>query len=88
VPRLPPPTWATNLATKQLGKEVKQLQDIQSRTALHELGWYMDFDSMENMFQWIVELHSFDAALPLAKDMKSLGVTSIVLEVRFGRNYP
>ena len=40
------------------------------------------------MFQWIVELHSFDLALPLGQDMKRMGVNSIVLEMRFGRDFP
>lgn len=40
------------------------------------------------MYQWIVELHSIDPSLPLAKDMKQNGVTSIVMEVRFGKEYP
>lgn len=40
------------------------------------------------MFQWIVELHSFEDSLPLAQDMQMAGVTSIVMEVRFGRDWP
>lgn len=40
------------------------------------------------MFQWIVELHSFDPATPLAKDMKTAGLTSVVMEFRFGRDWP
>lgn len=88
LPLLQPPAWATDIARKQIGKEVKKLAEVQSRTHLHELGWYIDIDNMENMFQWIVELHSFEADLPLAKDMKKAGVMSIVLEIRFGREYP
>lgn len=40
------------------------------------------------MFQWIVELHSFDPSTPLAQDMKKIGVTSIVMEFRFGKDWP
>jgi ubiquitin-conjugating enzyme E2 Q len=25
----------------------------------------------DNLYQWIVEMHSFDPALPLAKDLKA-----------------
>lgn len=41
-----------------------------------------------NVYQWIVELHSFDPSLPLARDMNAAGLTSIVLEIRFGKDYP
>ncbi|KAK4212213.1 hypothetical protein QBC37DRAFT_346453 [Rhypophila decipiens] len=83
-----PPTFATDMATKALGRELSSLQKVQSRTPIHELGWYMDFDKMENIFHWIVEFHSFDPSLPLAHDMKKVGVTSVVFEVRFGKNFP
>jgi ubiquitin-conjugating enzyme E2 Q len=86
--RLDPPSFATNTGTKSLSHELKRLQSIQSKTPLHELGWYMDFDDISNLYQWIVQLHSFDPTLPLAKDMKTAGVTSVVLELRFGPDYP
>lgn len=88
LPRLPLPGWADGNSTKTLAGEIKHMQKVQASTPPHELGWYVDFDSMENMFQWIVEFHSFDPELPLAKEMKKAGITSIVLEVRFGRDYP
>lgn len=88
LPRLPLPGWAAGHSTKRLSEQILHMQKVQARTPPHELGWYIDFDSMENIFQWIVELHSFDPELPLAKDMKKAGITSIVLEVRFGRDYP
>merc|ERR1711939_616088 len=40
------------------------------------------------MYQWIVELHSFPAKLPLATDMKAADITSIVLEMRFSNQFP
>lgn len=88
LPRLARPQWADVNSTRRLTSDIKQLQKAYTTTPLHELGWYMDFENIENMFQWIVELHSFDPELPLAKDMKQAGVTSVVLEVRFGREYP
>ncbi|KAI3391870.1 hypothetical protein diail_6669 [Diaporthe ilicicola] len=88
LPRLPLPGWADGKSTKRITGDIKHMQRVQSSTPLHELGWYIDFESMENMFQWIVEFHSFDPQLPLAKDMKQAGITSIILEVRFGRDYP
>ena len=88
LPLLQPPSYATGLARKAIQKELKKLQQIQSSTPLEDLGWYMDFDAINNMFQWIVELHSFDLTLPLGQDMKKLGVDSIVLEIRFGRDFP
>ncbi|KAI1083711.1 hypothetical protein F5B20DRAFT_576641 [Whalleya microplaca] len=88
LPQLAPPSYATEIAQRTLGKEIKKLQQTQSTTPLHELGWYIYFERMNNMFQWIVELHSFDPSLPLAQDMKAAGVTSIILEIRFLRHFP
>ncbi|OTB14681.1 hypothetical protein K445DRAFT_125087 [Daldinia sp. EC12] len=88
LPRLPPPSYATSTAQKALGHEIKKLEKVQSTTPLHELGWYIDFEKMNNMFQWIVELHSFDASLPLAQDIKEAGISSIVLEILFLREFP
>lgn len=88
LPRLAVPQWADRNSTKRLTNDIKQLQKVYASTPLHELGWYIDFENVENLFQWIVELHTFDPDLPLAKDMKKAGVTSVVLEVRFGKDYP
>ncbi|KAK8863318.1 hypothetical protein PGQ11_009553 [Apiospora arundinis] len=88
LPRLSPPAYATGQSQKTLSREIQKLQAAQSSTPLHELGWYIDFDKITNMFQWIVELHSFDKDLPLAKDMAKAGITSVVLELRFGRDFP
>ncbi|KAI1656602.1 hypothetical protein F4813DRAFT_397473 [Daldinia decipiens] len=88
LPQLAPPSYATKAAQRALGQEIKKLEKVQSTTPLHELGWYIDFEKINNMFQWIVELHSFDSDLPLAQDMKVAGLTSIVLEIRFLREFP
>ncbi|KJZ80187.1 hypothetical protein HIM_00037 [Hirsutella minnesotensis 3608] len=90
LPKMPAPSWActSKQALHALGREVKELHKIQSQNALTDLGWYMDTENLENLFHWIVELHSFDADLPLAKDMARLKCPSIVLEVRFGADYP
>ncbi|KAI1804514.1 hypothetical protein F4811DRAFT_271737 [Daldinia bambusicola] len=88
LPQLPPPSYATSTAQKALGHEIKKLEKIQSTTPLHKLGWYIDFEKMNNMFQWIVEMHSFDSDLPLAHDMKKAGLNSIVLEIHFLREFP
>ena len=61
---------------------------VQDSEPLHELGWYIDPELVTNMYQWIVELHSFEPHLPLAKDMKSKGIKSIIMELRFGKDYP
>ncbi|KAL5413067.1 hypothetical protein PMIN03_001363 [Paraphaeosphaeria minitans] len=82
------PAWATPSATRRLMQDFKAIIAIQNMTPLHELGWHIDGEKMENMYQWIVELHSFDPDLPLAQDMKKRGITSVVLEMRFGKDYP
>ncbi|KAK8009215.1 hypothetical protein PG991_011766 [Apiospora marii] len=88
LPKLSPPSYATGQAQKTLAKELQKLQATQSSSPLHELGWFIDFDKITNMFHWIVELHSFDQNTLLAQDMKTAGVTSVVLELRFGRDFP
>ncbi|EGR45839.1 uncharacterized protein TRIREDRAFT_67286 [Trichoderma reesei QM6a] len=90
LPRLPEPSWASTspMATRTLNRAIKELHDIQSKEDLASLGWYINFDKLDNVFHWTVEMHSFDPELPLAKDMKERGCTSIVLEFRFGSNFP
>ncbi|EAQ86621.1 hypothetical protein CHGG_07874 [Chaetomium globosum CBS 148.51] len=88
LPRLEPPSFATDAATRTLSRELMRMQAVQSSTPLHDLGWYIDFDNISNMFQWIVQLHSFDPSLPLAADLKQAGLTSVVLELRFGADFP
>lgn len=90
LPRMPEPSWAAS-DTRTLGRlnrDIKDLQEMQSNLPLQELGWYVNFDKLDNVFQWIVELHSFPRELPLARDMDELGCQSIVLELRFGNSYP
>lgn len=88
LPMLDPPSYATPMATKSLNRCLKEVLEVQKKTPLHELGWYIDPELISNVYQWIVELHSFESTLPLAQDMKAAGVTSIVLEIRFGKEYP
>lgn len=88
--RLPEPSWASSSISlvRTLTKEIKDLQKVQSTTNTASLGWYIDFNNLSNVFQWIVELHSFDRTLPLAQDMEKHRCNSIVLELRFGKDYP
>jgi len=88
IPLIPPPSYASSTATRRLQGELKAVLKIQENTPLHELGWYISPDSVTNVYQWIFEFHSFDEKLPLAQDMKSLGIKSIILEARFGSNFP
>ncbi|KAH8432678.1 putative ubiquitin conjugating enzyme [Aspergillus melleus] len=85
---LGPPQYATTKATKVLQQHLQETLKVQEREPLHELGWYIDHHLIENVYQWIVELHSFDPSLPLAKDLKKLGLTSVVLELRFPPQFP
>lgn len=91
LPMLPLPTYATSSTTKRLMNELRTLSKIQETTPPAELGWHVPVDSIENVYQWIVELHSFHTftpTLPLATDMTSRGIKSIVLEIRFGSDFP
>lgn len=90
LPQLPEPTWAASspAALQTLNRELKELHDIQMNHDCYTLGWYIDTNEISNLFQWIVELHSFDSELPLAKDMERSGHSSIIMEVRFGSGFP
>ncbi|KAJ8066456.1 hypothetical protein OCU04_005516 [Sclerotinia nivalis] len=88
LPMLDSPAYATPSATMRLNRELQAILKIQKSTPLHELGWYIDETLVDNIYQWIVELHSFDSTLPLAKDLKESGQTSVVIEIRFGKEYP
>ena len=88
LPMLEPPPYATPVATKALQRELNSTLKIQDAKPAHELGWYIDRNLISNMYQWIIELHSFEHHLPLAKDLKAKKLASVVMEVRFGKDYP
>lgn len=88
IQQLAPPPYGTSQGNRRLGQDLKALLSVQNSTPLHELGWYIDGDSISNLYQWIIELHTFPADLPLAKDMQKVDMKSIVLEIRFGPTYP
>ena len=85
---LEPPIYATSSATKQLQRELTSTLKVQDTHPAHELGWYIDSNLITNVYQWIIELHSFEPHLPLAKDMKAKDLKRIVMEMRFGKDYP
>lgn len=87
---LPAPRDAMPSATMAVQRELKAiLKEQEKARSLEELGWYMppEFIS-DNLFQWIVELHSFDKKLPIAQDLEKAGINSLVFEVRFPPNFP
>jgi len=88
LPLLEPPSYATSMATRALQRELTATFKVQDTHPSHELGWYIDRNLINNVYQWIVELHSFECHLPLAKDMKQKGIRGVVMEIRFGNNYP
>ena len=82
------PQDATPTATKALMRLLKEALNTQEISAPADLGWYIDRNLINNMYQWVVEMHSFPKELPLAQDMKAAGLTSVVLEMRFTSQYP
>ncbi|KAL9044138.1 MAG: hypothetical protein Q9214_002702 [Letrouitia sp. 1 TL-2023] len=88
LPLLQPPTYATPFGSKALQRELKATLKAQEMHPAHELGWYINPEHVSNVYQWIIELHSFEKDLPLAQDMKSKNLQSIVTEIRFGKDYP
>ncbi|KAJ5372206.1 Ubiquitin-conjugating enzyme E2 [Penicillium concentricum] len=88
LPILSPPLFATTSATKVLQRHLQATIKIQEQVPLHELGWYVDVSLITTVYQWIVELHTFDPTLPLAKDLTDINQKSIVLELRFPPQFP
>lgn len=88
LPTLPLPSYASGGASKRIQSDLRSIVRLQQAHPLEELGWYVDTSRTDNIYQWIVELHSFPENLPLFKDMKEKSVKSIVLEMRFGSQYP
>ena len=88
LPLIEPPAYATTSASKTLQRELTASLKIQNTLPAHELGWYINPGLISNVYQWIVELHSFEAHLPLAKDMKARNLKSVVMEIRFGKDFP
>ena len=73
---LPPPTESSLTASAALQREFRSIMREQNtalaRNDLATLGWYLPPQHNEdNLYQWLVELHSFDPELPITKDMKS-----------------
>jgi len=87
---MPAPIDSTSMATMALQRELNSMLKEQEHAAsLKELGWYMAPEFMEdNLYQWIVELHSFDKELPIAKDLAQRKVNSLVFEIRFPPSFP
>ncbi|KAL5339044.1 hypothetical protein BJX70DRAFT_364858 [Aspergillus crustosus] len=82
------PVYASPRATRSLQKLLREALKTQTEQPLHELGWYINAELINNVYQWIVELHSFDKSLQIAKDLKHAGLTSLVLEMRFPEHFP
>ncbi|KAJ5726366.1 uncharacterized protein N7483_007723 [Penicillium malachiteum] len=88
LPLLPPPDYATTSATKLLQQHLQITLRLQQKEPLAELGWYVDPNMITTVYQWIVEFHSFDFDLPLAKDLKAANLNSVVMEIRFPPQFP
>jgi ubiquitin-conjugating enzyme E2 Q len=68
-----PPFQSTPLASLAIQRELKSMiKEQDAARSLKELGWYLPPELIgDNLYQWIVEMHSFDPTLPIAKDMKA-----------------
>lgn len=69
---MPPPAESSPMASTSLQKELRaMLKEQNSSRSFRELGWYMPEELIgDNLYQWIVELHSFEGTLPVAQDME------------------
>lgn len=77
---MPAPVEASPMAASSVQREMTAMLKEQERArSLKELGWYMPMDFIgDNLFQWIVELHSFEPNLPVAQDMAARYVSDPV----------
>ncbi|GAA5835600.1 hypothetical protein JCM3766R1_006458 [Sporobolomyces carnicolor] len=88
---LPPPRTPNRSAAIAIQREMKAMVEQQDKEGPIEAGFYFDPErSNDNLFTWVIELPvgSFDQDLPLAKDMKSKQVSSLLMEIRFGEAFP
>ncbi|KAF8968508.1 hypothetical protein BDZ97DRAFT_1798782 [Flammula alnicola] len=85
-----PPFQSSPSASMAIQRELKSmLKEQETAPSLRELGWYMPPELIgDNLYQWIVEIHSLEKDLPLAKDMKAKGLNSIIFEIRFPPTFP
>jgi ubiquitin-conjugating enzyme E2 Q len=88
LPMLPAPREGGGAAALRLMKELREIDKTIKRSDATALGWHVDVESVTNVFQWMVELHSFPAEAALTADMRGAGITSVVLELRFLPSYP
>ncbi|KAI9807165.1 MAG: hypothetical protein M1825_005883 [Sarcosagium campestre] len=88
LPLLTGPKSASVATTQTLLRAFRAVLAVQTSYPQSELGWFIDPAQFDNVYQWIVELHSPDPASSLAIGMKIKGVSSIVMELRFGNDYP
>jgi ubiquitin-conjugating enzyme E2 Q len=81
---LPPPEDSSIAASMALQRELwSMIKEQDSAASFKELGWYMPPEFNEdNLFQWIVEMHSFDPDIPIARDMVKRWVSIAILEER------
>ncbi|THU91820.1 hypothetical protein K435DRAFT_829796 [Dendrothele bispora CBS 962.96] len=87
---LPAPQSAERGATARIQRELRgMLNEQENCSSLKELGWYMPEEFIgDNLFQWIIELHSFDESIPIAVDMKREKINSVIFEIRFPPDFP
>ncbi|KAI5302233.1 Sorting nexin, cytoplasm-to-vacuole targeting pathway/endosomal sorting [Ascosphaera pollenicola] len=88
VRQLGPPPYASSAVTKTLLHDLKATVDLQKHAQQHMLGWYLNPELIQTPYQWLVEMHTFDQELPLARDLRDAGITSVLIEVNFSANHP
>ncbi|OCF31971.1 hypothetical protein I316_06356 [Kwoniella heveanensis BCC8398] len=81
---LPPPSENSVVASKTLAKEWKALLKTQEAG---ELPFYVNPDS-DNLYCWLLELHTFPPDSHLFSQMKSHKLNSIIAELRFPATFP
>lgn len=88
---LPPPSYATPIASKRLQADIKQLLALQEKGNLIDLGFYLNPQHIDNLYHLPITLHSFPLSLPLSQGLQSItgpSIDHILLEFRFGPTYP
>ncbi|KAI0773052.1 hypothetical protein BD413DRAFT_538699, partial [Trametes elegans] len=87
---MPPPAESSPMASSALQRELRaMLKEQKLAKSLRELGWYLSEELMgDNLYQWIIEVHSFESTLPIARDLEAKHINSLVFEIRFPPTFP
>jgi ubiquitin-protein ligase len=85
VEKLELPSYASSTTTKHLQKELRRI--LRAETAEDTSIYQIDRENLDNLYCWRAYLYNF-RDLPLAQDLKRLGLSQIEVKIHYGPQYP